>query len=349
LDAMEPEDKVLLLCARQEFAEIHLETLLGLCAAETISWEKALDTAKLHEVAPLVWANLEKAIAAGLSIPQEFDDRFQLTCYANVATKGRQKAKLAETVPFLNAHSIDVMGIKSVALDLLVYDHPWYTVAGDADLVLRPRQDSVPPNVMAEIQQFFAGWPIEWEFYEHHDVTMNGQLPVDFDRIWRDAVSVPFEGHELLLMSTEDMLLSLCINSARKRFFRLRSLVDIAETVSRCHELDWPTLVEKARAYQCSHFAFTALFVTQTALECTLPEGVLDQLAPASTRTSLLKRMIPTLMRRQSLDSLSSYTGWELFGRKMGPSLLLPYASEPWRRIGLRIRGAYRAWRMGTQ
>ncbi len=259
-----------------------------------------------------------------------------------------ERAKLIETLAFLNGHAIQVLGIKSVALDLLVYDQPWYTIAGDADLVLRPQQGSVPPDVMAEIQQFFAGWTIEWEFYEHHDVTMNGQLPVDFERIWRDARSVPFEGHELLLMSTEDMLLSLCINSARKRFFRLRSLVDIAETVSRCRELDWPALVKKARAYQCSHIAYTALLVTQTALDCALPEGVLAQLAPGSARTALLQRMIPELLQRQSLDSLSSYTGWELFGRKMGPSLLLPYASETWRRIGLRIWAAYRAWRMGT-
>ena len=86
----------------------------------------------------------------------------------------------------------------------------------------------------------------------------------------RDARSFPFQVNELLLMSTEDMLLSLCINSGRKRFFRLRSLVDIAETVNRGPELDWPMLVDKARAYQCSHIACPALLVTQTALGCDL-------------------------------------------------------------------------------
>ena len=346
---MKPEDRLLLLCARQDFADSHCDTLLELCASETIGWENALHTARHHEVAPLVWVNLEKAVAAGLSVPEDISERFQLTCYANIASKGQRKAKLAETVAFLGTHAIQVLGIKSVALDLLVYEQPWYTIAGDADLVLRPQQGSVPPEVMVEIEQFFAGWSIEWEFYDHHDVTMNGYLPVDFGMIWRDARSVPFEGHDLLLMSTEDMLLSLCINSARKRFFRLRSLVDIAETVSRCPELDWPTLVDKAHAYQCSHIAYTALLVTQTALECDLPEGVLDQLAPGPTRARMQQRMIPALLQRHSLSSLSSYTGWELFGRKMGPSLLLPYASETWRRIVVRIWAAYRAWRTGAQ
>jgi hypothetical protein len=346
---MEAEDRLLLLCARQDFADTHRDALLKLCASETIAWEKALHTARHHQVAPLVWANLEKVIATGLSIPEDIGESFQLTCYANVASKGQRKAKLAKTIAFLDSYAIQVLGIKSVALDLLVYDQPWYMIAGDTDLVLRPREECVPPEVMAEIEQFFAGWPIEWEFYDHHDVTMNGQLPVDFGRIWRDARSVPVEGHDLLLMSTEDMLLSLCINSARKRFFRLRSLVDIAETVIRCRELDWPTLVDKAGAYQCSHIAYTALLATRTALEYDVPEGVLDQLAPGPTRARMQQRMIPALLQRHSLDSLSSYTGWELFGRKMGPSLLLPYTSDTWRRIGVRIWAAYRAWRMGTQ
>jgi hypothetical protein len=346
---MDPEDNLLLLCARQDFADSHRQALLDLCAAENIAWERTLRTARHHEVAPLVWANLEKATGGGLSIPEDICESFQLTCYANVASKGKRKAKLVQTLAFLESHAIQVLGVKSVALDLLVYDQPWYTIAGDADLVLRPTEERVPDEVMAEIQQFFQGWAIEWELYEHHDVTMNGHLPVDFERIWRDARNVPFEGHELLLMSTEDMLLSLCINSARKRFFRLRSLVDIAETTSRCRQIDWSALVDKAGAYRCSHIAYTALLVTQTTLGCDLPEEVLDQLAPGPIRSAMLRRMIPSLIQRQSLDSLSYYTGWELFGRRMGPSLLLPYASETWRRIGLRIWGAYRAWRMGTE
>jgi hypothetical protein len=71
----------------------------------------------------------------------------------------------------------------------------------------------------------------EYDFFEHHDVTMNGVLPVDFQAIWQEAVAVDYRGERTLVMRTEDLLLAVCINACRKRFFRLKSLFDIAEIV----------------------------------------------------------------------------------------------------------------------
>jgi len=79
---------------------------------------------------------------------------------------------------------------------------------------------------------------IECDLPGHHDVDMNGVLPVRFDRIWEAARAVDFHGQEAFVMAPEDLLLSLCINSCRKRYFRLKHLFDIAETVHRL-DLDW--------------------------------------------------------------------------------------------------------------
>jgi hypothetical protein len=148
-------------------------------------------------------------------------------------------------------------------------------------------------------------------------------------------------------MSEEDMLLSLCINAARKRFFRLRSLVDIAETVNRRRDLDWAVLIDKAHDYRCEHIAYTALLVTLTTLGCDLPEGALASLDIGRAKAAVLRHLVPFLNRRLSLTSLSYYSGWDLFGRKVGWSLFLPYASERRDRIGHRIKAAYQAWKSG--
>jgi hypothetical protein len=342
---MRPEDKLLFLCARQDFSDAHLKALIDLGGVETIDWEELFFTARQHGVAPLIWANLEKAIPLGLSVAPDVIHKFQLACYHNVVAKGKRAKNLVEALALLGAHSIEVMALKSVALDFLVYEQVWYTTAADTDLVLRPRQREVSPQALAEISRFFAGLGIEYEFYDHHDMTMNGLLPVDFERIWNDARSVCFQGHSLFLMSAEDMLLSLCINSSRKRFFRIRSLVDIAETVSRCRELDWATLIDKARIYQCNHIAYTALVVTQATLGCDLPEAVLDRLGIGRLKVATVRHLVPFLIEHLPLATLSFYTGWDLFGRKVGWSLVLPYATERWRRIGGRIQAAYQAWR----
>lgn len=342
---MKPGDKLLFLCARQDFSDAHLTSLLELCGAQTPVWEEVFVTARHHGVAPLVWANLEKAISAGLAVPAGVVHKFQLSCYQNVVSKRKRAENLTNALALLDAHSIEVMALKSVALDLLVYEQAWYTAAADSDLILRPRRQEVSPQALAEISRFFERLPIEYEFYEHHDVTMNGHLPVDFERIWNDASRVSFHGHNLFLMSAEDMLLSLCINSSRKRYFRIRSLVDIAETVNRCREMDWATLFDKARAYRCSQIAYTALVATRTTLGCDLPATIPDGFGLAPARVRAVRRLVPFLVEHLPLAALSFYAGWDLFGRKVGWSLVLPYATDRWRRIGDRIQAAYRASR----
>lgn len=343
---MTPEDRLLFLCARQDFSDAHLAALLALCGMEAVAWEEVLSTAVQHGVAPLVWINIEKAILAGLPVPAAVVSKFKLSCYHNAALKKKRQAELAEALAFLSARSIEVMALKSVALDLLVYEQTWYTFAVDMDLVLRTRQEDVSPQVMAEIHHLFGDLGIEYDFQQHHDVTNNGLLPVDFDRIWNDARTVSFQGHVLYIMSAEDLLLSLCINSRRKRFFRIRSLVDIAETVNRCPELDWDTLCGRARGYRCNHIVYTALLVTRATLGCSLPEKVLHCLGVGRAKVAMVQHLVPFLIERLPLAALSSTnTGVEVFGRKVGWSLVLPYAIEGWPQIGRRMQAAFNEWR----
>ena len=135
-------------------------------------------------------------------------------------------------------------------------------------------------------------------------------------------------------MSPEDMLISLCVNSCRKRYFRLKALCDIAETVNRCGSLDWSKLVQKATAYDCRAIVYAALFITQSRLNCALPTGVLDALHLNPAR----RRAIHYLSRQLSLTAYDSlYAGGTLAGRRPDFALILPYATfrpyQIWRRL----------------
>jgi hypothetical protein len=168
---------------------------------------------------------------------------------------------------------------------------------------------------------------IEYEFDSHHDVTLNGALPVDFGQIWRAAREVKFVGYPVYLMTPEDMLLAVCINSCRKRYFRLRSLCDIAETAKRFPNLDWELFSQKAIAYGCNNIVYTALTVVAATLPYAVPLQVLEGLAVDPLRRFTIDKTIRLLVRHVPLTSLSYYTGSEWVGRKIGWSLVLPYVS----------------------
>jgi hypothetical protein len=288
--------------------------------------------AQLHGVAPLVYANLQQCL--NLPIPPEIFKSFKLCLMRNMMTKQRLAENIGRAISFFSKKSINVMLIKGAALDILVYDQPYYTVMADADLVISARRKEITEKQFREFMAFFHRCGLEYDYFTHHDVTMNGVLPVDFQQIWDDAAKIKFKGQDVFVMAPEDMLLSLCINSCRKRFFRLKALCDIAETINKYPDLNWAKLTQRARAYDCHNIVYTALLVTKVTVGCVLPGGMFDALAINPIRA----KAIHHLCRRMPLSSYASlHSDRLLFDRNLDRSLLLSYATFTWYQVWRRI------------
>jgi hypothetical protein len=327
------EDRLLFACARQAFTAEYQQRVQQLCQNERISWQRVYETATRHGVAPLIYRNLQQYAQTGNGlVPPDMMSRFKLYLARALVGRERRARRLAEVLARFNQSNIDVMLIKGAAVELLVYDKVC-TTPQDLDLVLKPGREQLTNQTEALIAQL-EGVGIEYDYFEHHDVTMNGVLPVDFHQIWEEAVSVTFRGQRVLVMSPEDMLISLCINSCRKRFFRLKALCDIAETVRQYRDMDWKRLQSKARKVEVTDIVYTALLATQMTLGCELPAGTLDKLKGCRVRTAVINQ----LLGRMSLASYDSlYQGTAVFGRNVSWQLLLPYATFRPYQIGRRL------------
>lgn len=352
---MRPEDHILFICARQDFGSAHLQKLSNLCQAQDIHWDMVLETAKQHAVAPLVYTNLIKYPTAELGIPQSILEKFKLLYLSNVIRK-RKTAEIAERLFELFAErSIDVMLVKGAALNFShVYDQPWYTVSKDVDLVIRPKREDMSEDDRREIitviekinhQRVHFKEHIEYDFFEHHDVTMNNVIPVNSERIWQDAPSIRIGDHNVFVMSPEDLLISVAINSCRKRYFRLKSILDIAEIIQKYPDLDWGNLSSKAHEYQCNDIVYTAFLVTQKTLGCDMPEGFLNDLRVNPVRAYLIHRIVEILYQRAALIDFIVPPSGRVLGRELSWSLVLTYTTYRWDQIGRKVLEVIRAWR----
>ena len=321
---MKPEDRLLFAVSRQDFTEKHQQIVLDLCQRFPIPWDTLFAKAEQHGVAPLVYINLCQRSSLGLDIPAEVVDQYRMFTFRNTIWKEQRSKKLTDTLAYFHERMIDVLLIKGGVLDLLVYDHPAYVTSNDIDLVIYRRREEYTPEELTHLMSHLHQSGIEYDFFEHHDTTINGVLPVDFKRIWDDAVRINYRDQPVLIMCPEDMLISLCINSCRKRFFRLKSLLDIAETLNRIEDLQWDKLVEKARSYDCLNIVYAALLVTQLTLGCNLPVNVLDDIAPNALRATLIRTVINFLLGWSSLPAAPN-TGQSFLGKQIHLSLLLPY------------------------
>ncbi|MES1211160.1 MAG: nucleotidyltransferase family protein, partial [Acidobacteriota bacterium] len=291
-----------------------------------INWINLAATAERHGVLPIVGANLRRCDPAVLQLPASLAERLETAVFENALLKERDAMHLAEALARLRAVRLEAMLLKGAALDLLVYAEPWVAVSRDTDLLVRPLPGFQAGPEERELRSALYREGIECDLNRHHDVDMNGVLPIPFARIWQDARPIDFRGQAAWVMSPEDLLISLCINSCRKRFRRLKGLFDIAETVRRgadpAWEIDWERLARKARDYRCEGIVFAALLTAAETVGCGLPDGHLETPGPLGSlspiRAGLLRGLVARALRTGSLD------------RPEAGGLLLSYASYRW-------------------
>ncbi|MBW8765713.1 MAG: nucleotidyltransferase family protein [Acidobacteria bacterium] len=326
---MTAEDRLLLLCARQDFTPQHQEAAAAICRAETtgttgaIRWDCLLSTAERHGVLPIVGWNLQRC---GAPLPAAVAGRLELAIFENAAVKERDADRLAAGLAALREVGLEALLLKGTALDLLVYDEPWVAVSKDIDLSLRPSGPGWGRGKgrEKEVRRALYTHGVECDLDGHHDLTLNGLLPLDFGRIWREARPLSFRGQPAWVMSPEDLLVSLCVNACRKRFFRLKGLFDVAETIRRGGPFAVARLAAITREGRCGGVVYAALAAARGTLGAELPaEMALETMAAlgiSRPRAGLL-RLLVTAFRR--CGSFAGRSG-RLFGLALVAAGLRP-------------------------
>lgn len=305
---MRAEDRILFAVARQDLLDEHREAVLEL-ARGPVRWDEVADLAGRHGVAPIAGHHL---LRSGVDLPPEVAARLERAFFENALVKAQEAERLARGIGRLREAGYQVMLLKGAALDLLVYREPWVVASKDSDLLLRPDPGrALSPDERAVRRSLYRSG-IECDLGVHHDLDMNGVLPVRYERIWAGARPVDLRGAEAYVMAPEDLLISLCVNSCRKRFFRLKHLFDIAETIRRL-SLDWERLAASVREDRCEGIVYAALLTASLTLGAEIPDGALGALGVPRARAGLVRRLVGRHLRRGSLAA--------------PPSPSLPYAS----------------------
>jgi hypothetical protein len=250
-------------------------------------------------VAPIVAANLAACDSSRINAPPAVTRRLQSALFENVAFKIQRRRQLADALVGLDASGYDALLLKSAALETVgVYKHAWVTSARDIDLILKPRDpDKLAPDERAVRSALWASG-VECDVNDHEDLCFAGyRLP--FEAAWRDAHVIRLSdapAAAAYVMCPEDLLLTLCVNSCHKWYFRLKILFDVAETLAHYRELDWVRLVRRARASETEGVVFTALCAADETLGLPSEAGAGYSELVSPGRARLLKSMVKLMV-----------------------------------------------------
>jgi hypothetical protein len=98
--------------------------------------------------------------------------------------------------------------------------------------------------------------------------------PLDEETLWENLHTDTFAGMPINALAPEDLLLSLCVHGAKHLWERLSWITDIAQLLAVHPDLNWPSLLERARRTGTERMLLLGLHVARELLGAPLPTDV---------------------------------------------------------------------------
>lgn len=306
---------------------------------EPFDWEGWLDHIKLEGLGGLFgfWCQTDSPWAAGL--PEAVRLRLTQLYYTTTAFNLRKLKGVASVIEHLHRAGVEVVVLKGAHLAEAVYRSVGCRPMGDVDLLLRPGDFAEAVRVLSELgyeaftqpeteTPLDVGVTINSSMWRHpapdkvplhlHWHLRNTSLPyglvttVDDERLWADAEVFELAGFPTRGLAPHHLLLHLADHAVVHRYDRLVLLADMAAVTQRYGEsLDWPLLLEEARAFRLSSSLAMSLQLAARYASAPAPGRILEALASVPL-TLPERRMVDRLERHRG----SILWGWLIYGSR---------------------------------
>lgn len=293
-----PEVEVLLGCARTRM-EPEVAWRVTDALKDGIDWDYLIYQTFYHGTAPLLFRNLSR-IGAG-TIPEatlnQLRGAVSFIARWNLSATG----ELLKLLRLFGESGIRALPLKGPVLGLVAYGDLSLRSFGDLD-ILMPREDILKAKDVLLQRGYQPALQLndsEERAYlqTHHDYQFSRSgdevaielqwgvtqwsfaFPLDFDEIWQNRGRISLAGSVVPTISTEELLLMLCVHGTKHRWERLKWVCDIAELiVTYRHAIAWDRLMDQARALGGERMLLIGFFLAHDLLSTAPPNHILKRI-----------------------------------------------------------------------
>jgi hypothetical protein len=317
-----PEVEVLLACARTRMDSDATQRVRH-AIRNQVDWDFLICEALHHGMMPLLFRNLSRT-SRGL-VPETILTQLGSAASSIACRNLSLTGELLKLLRLFTEASIRALPLKGPVLGLAAYGDLSLRCFGDLDILVA-REEILKAKELLVRRGYEPALQLnsdEERIYvqTHHDYKFtrgNNEavveiqwgitqwsfaFPLEFDQIWQRREQTVLAGAAVLTISSEDLLLALCVHGAKHRWERLKWICDIAELVGVDRDrICWNRLTARARALGGERMLLLGLFLAHDLLDASLPSEVLKSLERDSQIKSLSARISETLFGRR-LDS----------------------------------------------
>ncbi len=295
--------------------------------AASFDWERLLRLGEQHGLLPLLDRYLE---GSGIEVPEavrlHLHRRARATAYRNLALT----AELLRLLARLEAAGVVAAPFKGPVLAVSAYGDLGRRDFLDLDLLVRPPGIAAAERVLeaegyrpefaldpargaelvaTDCERAFvhptrgAVVDLHWGFSHIHF-----RFPLRVDAVWTRLATATLGGRQVPTLGPEDTLLLLCAHGTKHLWARLIWVGDVAHTVAARPDLDWATLLGRARGLGCERMLLLGLHLARELTSAELPAAVQARIAGESAVRGLGDRVLAWLVRDE-LGTLEPFAG----------------------------------------
>jgi hypothetical protein len=305
---MDKTDRLLLdcLCLR------HDSDRDGLKALSLREWDEIIGRSVGCLVTPQLYLQLVRSGSKAV-VPDAVWGKIQQQYFRNLAAAVRRNHALSECLGALNADGIPVVALKGVHLGELIYRNIGARILSDADLLVRKADLQRAQRCLLAL----GGYPFDGSLGIDLHWYLDTDYPIDMEGLWQRTKRAEIAGQTVQVLSTEDLLLHLCLHLASHHQFHrigIRTFCDIREIISRHgSETDWNRLAETAVQWRMERAMGLTLALARFLLKAEIPGGVIATAFPGKGGEAMAARALSHIFSDTSGTRALSPFFWRIW------------------------------------
>jgi hypothetical protein len=320
-----PEMKLLLLSIQAEADDASAERIRNL-ARQPVDWEQLVETAVLHNVAPLLYWHAHTMQPSW--VPEETLSKLEQRFHSNFQHNLFMTGELVKIVRRFEQHGIPVLAFKGPLL-ATCYENIGLREFRDLDLLVREEDVHRADKMLGEAGfrpdaldgqpaqpgslPFARAFDFEISYANEstgvlidlHWALMPGcfALPAEANGIWNRSVLVNFSGTRIRTFDPEDLLLFLCLHGTKHKWLSLGWICDIAHVLKAYLDFDWDELYRRAAQLKITRALSLGLFLALELLNAQIPGKVKADIGANRKVMRLVQSVYEQLFENRSLHT----------------------------------------------
>jgi hypothetical protein len=288
-----PEHRIILACAQASSGSEWKEHILH-CIDEPIDWEYLVQTAATHGMTSQLFWYLDKSCRE--AVPKEIFERLRNRFHKSSRSSLFFTAELIKIVQLFNQNNIPVIPFKGPSLALM-YEDSGLREFCDLDALVK-EQDAFRsakllremnycevPGYAAALQSRILSQRNHYRIRKENSPVVVElhwailpayfTLPIQIEAWWRRAKHASLEGHRILTLSPEDLLIALCIHACKHVWRSLDLFADIAMLLNRHRDFNWDRMLSDYTHPDVRRILFVSLIAANGLVNAAVPQEIL--------------------------------------------------------------------------